>query len=257
MTIDTLAAITFTIRDHIKTEKDFALSMEKLAAIGYRAVQVSGVPHDTVSPEFIRKVCSDNGLTVCATHEPAKMILEEPDKVVERLQRIGCQHTAFPYPAGVDLRVTEEREALIQGLENSGQVLHKAGLTLSYHNHAAELLRVGQTTVLDLIFKGTAPEALQAEIDVYWIQIGGGNPVEWCEALPNRLPLLHLKDAGVYQFNEPTMTEIGSGNLNFKAVVAAARAAGCQWYIVEQDRCPGDPFESLKISFDYIKENLI
>ena len=53
------------------------------------------------------------------------------------------------------------------------------------------------------------------------------------------------------------MHEIGYGNLDFKAIVAAAEASGCEWFIVEQDSCPGDPFDSAKLSFDYIKANLV
>ena len=39
-------------------------------------------------------------------------------------------------------------------------------------------------------------------------------------------------------------------------IIAEAEAGGCEWFIVEQDTCPGDPFESLKQSFDYIKAHL-
>ena len=51
------------------------------------------------------------------------------------------------------------------------------------------------------------------------------------------------------------MTEIGSGNLEWKPILEAADEAGCLWYIVEQDVCPGCPFESLKMSYDYLSEN--
>jgi sugar phosphate isomerase/epimerase len=53
------------------------------------------------------------------------------------------------------------------------------------------------------------------------------------------------------------MMEIGNGNLNWPAIIQAAEKSGCEWFIVEQDICPGDPFESIKISYDYIKANLI
>ena len=57
--------------------------------------------------------------------------------------------------------------------------------------------------------------------------------------------------------NKPTFAEIGHGNLDWPRIVAAAKASGCEWYIVEQDRCDGDPFDSLKMSFDYITQNLL
>ena len=43
---------------------------------------------------------------------------------------------------------------------------------------------------------------------------------------------------------------------SMKRIVAVAEGSGCRWFIVEQDTCPGDPFESLRKSFEYIKENL-
>jgi sugar phosphate isomerase/epimerase len=40
--------------------------------------------------------------------------------------------------------------------------------------------------------------------------------------------------------------------LDWPGIFAAAEAVGTQWYLVEQDTCPGDPFESLRTS----RENL-
>lgn len=89
------------------------------------------------------------------------------------------------------------------------------------------------------------------------VQLGGACPIKWCQKLKGRLPLLHMKDVGVREGNSPTMFEIGYGNLDFKSIITAAEASGCKWFIVEQDTCPGDPFESLKKSFDYIQTKLV
>ena len=128
---------------------------------------------------------------------------------------------------------------------------------LTYHNHALEFLKLDDKTVLDIIYDESNKQNLQAEIDTYWVQLGGGDPAAWCRKLRGRLPLLHLKDCVGTVDNTSQLCEIGSGNLNFKEIVAAAASAGCKWYIVEQDTCPGDPFDSLKISFEYIRANLI
>ena len=52
---------------------------------------------------------------------------------------------------------------------------------------------------------------------------------------------------------EQIMAEVGEGNLDWPGILAAAKNAGVQWYIVEQDTCQRDPFESLKISLDNLK----
>ncbi|WP_309384725.1 sugar phosphate isomerase/epimerase family protein [Cerasicoccus frondis] len=257
MKIQQVALITYTIRDFIQTPQDFSKSMRKLADIGFQAVQISGMAHDIMPPEDIASICSDNGLTICATHEPSQMILSEPEKVAERLKQLGTQYTAYPFPTGYDFTQPGAVADLTKKLDHAGQVLREAGLVLTYHNHANEFYKVGGKTVLQHIFDDTDPQNLQAEIDTYWVQLGGGCPTKWCEGLKGRLPLLHLKDVGIHEVNKPIMHEIGYGNLDFKSIIAAAENSGCEWYIIEQDTCPGDPFDSLKMSFDYIKDNLI
>ena len=48
--------------------------------------------------------------------------------------------------------------------------------------------------------------------------------------------------------------EVGQGNIDWPEVIAACQDVGVQYYIVEQDLCPGDPLDSLKISFDKMLE---
>ena len=43
----------------------------------------------------------------------------------------------------------------------------------------------------------------------------------------------------------------------FREIIAEAEAGDCEWFIVEQDETPGDPFVSLQQSFDYIRNNLV
>jgi sugar phosphate isomerase/epimerase len=63
-----------------------------------------------------------------------------------------------------------------------------------------------------------------------------------------RADLLHVKDMAI-KAREQLFAEVGEGNLNWPAIMAAAADAGTQWYIVEQDTCQRDPFEALAISF--------
>ncbi|WP_269526896.1 sugar phosphate isomerase/epimerase family protein [Coraliomargarita parva] len=257
MKIEQVALITYTIRDFIQTPEGFRESMKKLADIGFKAVQISGMPHDVLPPEEIAAICAENGLTICATHEPSVMILDEPEKIVERLKALGCKYTAYPFPSGIDFTDAQARSEFIAKLDKAGAVLREAGLVLTYHNHANEFYSWDGKTGLEHIYDETDPENIKAEIDTYWVQLGGGCPAKWCRDLKGRLPLLHMKDVGVREASNPIMFEIGYGNLDFKGIVKAAEESGCEWYIIEQDVCPGDPFDSLKMSFDYIKANLV
>jgi sugar phosphate isomerase/epimerase len=255
MKIDQVAAQLYTIRDHIKTPADIATSMKKVRDIGYTAVQVSGM--GPIEESELIKILDGEGLECCATHEPGDVIRQTPEVVVERLNRLSCKYTAYPYPAGVDFSNPHDVNSLASDLEKAGAVLREAGQVLGYHNHAIEFLRVGGKTLLETIYDTTSPENLVGEIDTYWVQYGGGDPVAWCERLAGRLPLLHLKDYGYTAENKPVFAEIGYGNLDCKGIVSAAEASGCEWFIIEQDTCSGDPFDSLRLSFDYIRDHLV
>ncbi|MFW5829275.1 MAG: sugar phosphate isomerase/epimerase family protein [Planctomycetota bacterium] len=253
MDISQIALTLFTIRDHCRTEDDFKRSLARLREIGYQTVQISAVP---LEPDLIRRCCDEAGLRICATHEPSKVIVEEPQTVVEKLQILGCDATAYPHPH-VGLADQTAVDGLARQLDESGAVLREAGQVLTYHNHAHELIKIGGTTILQQFYDKTDPRNLQGEIDTYWIQRGGENPVAWCERLQDRLPLLHLKD---YQMvpgeREQYFGAIGDGNLDWPAILRAAEASGCRWYIVEQDKfwINDDPFEAAKRSFDYLTQ---
>ena len=254
MKIEQVAAQLYTLRDFIQTPPEIASSLKRVREIGYTAVQISGM--GPIPEDELARIFDGEGLTCCATHEPGDNIISQPEAIVERLEKLNCRYTAYPYPAGVKLDTIEDVRAFTSGLDAAGRVFFESGKVLCYHNHQIEFRRVGGRTILDAIYSDTDPCWVQGEIDTYWVQYGGGDPVAWCKKLKSRLPTLHMKDYAVDANNQPTFAEIGSGNLNWKRIIAAAESSGCEWFIIEQDTCPGDPFDSLKVSFEFVRENL-
>ncbi len=256
MNISQVAAQLYTVRDFCQTPKAVAEAMKKIRALGYRAVQVSGM--GPIAEDELLRILDGEGLECCATHEPGDKILNEPEKVAERLAKLRCRYTAYPYPAGIRFDSAEAARDLGRRLSRSGKVLAEAGRVLTYHNHHIEFLRFEDATVLDLIYGAADPKYLQGEIDTHWVQAGGGCPAAWCRKLKARLPLLHLKDYGLNPELKGVITEIGRGNLDWPEIVRAAEDSGCRWFIVEQDNnwANNDPFEALKISYEFIRTHL-
>src|SRR5580698_1846495 len=144
MKINQIAAQLYTLRDHLKTPADIAASLKKVRAIGYRAVQVSGM--GPIDEAELVKILDGEGLTCCATHEPGNLILDDTAKVIERLQKLGCRYTAYPFPAGVDFQNADHIETLAKKLDAAGAAMARAGQVLTYHNHANEFAHYkGQT----------------------------------------------------------------------------------------------------------------
>ena len=253
MKISQVAAQLYTLRDQCKTEADIAQTLQRVSQIGYKAVQASAL--GPISEEKLLQICRDNGLTLCATHESLSALLESPDQIIERLQKLECKHTALGSPGGVDLASPAGVMDYCRRVDIAAQKFVEAGLSLSHHNHHFEFRKLGDKPVLQIVLENT--KHLTFEVDTYWVQYGGANPTSFVELCHNRLPLLHLKDYAIDAENKPYFAEIGNGNLEFPAIIAAAEKGGCEWFIVEQDTTPGDPFDSLQTSFDYIQTNLV
>ena len=131
-----IAAQLYTIRDFLQTPEDIAQSMKKIRAIGYEAVQVSGMA--LMDESELMRILDGEGLTCCATHEATKMIVEEPQRVVERLQKLGCKYTAVPSPGQFELKTQAQAIEYSKRINDAGKVLHENGQVLTYHNHHME-----------------------------------------------------------------------------------------------------------------------
>ena len=107
-------------------------------------------------------------------------------------------------------------------------------------------------TGLEILYDESDPDLLKSELDTYWIQHGGGDPAAWIRNLKGRIPTIHVKDMEM-QGSTQLFAEVGEGNLNWSAILEASRDSGVEWYIVEQDTCQRDPFESLGISLKNLK----
>ena len=185
-----IAAQLYTCRRLLQNPADIARTLKRVRAAGYTAVQVSGL--GPIPEEELNAILDGEGLTCCVTHEPPDQIRFKPELVIERLLKLRCRFTAYPYPAEVDMKDLLQIRTLAADLERSARLMDEAGITLTYHNHAIEYLKLEGKTAFEHIF--AAAPSLKSELDTYWVQYGGGDVAAWCEKLKGRLPLIHLKD---------------------------------------------------------------
>ena len=257
-----LAVQLYTLRDHLKTAADFTRSMERIAQIGYRAVQLSAVgAMDGDNPELdaktARQILDDNGLKCVATHSNWNQLTQDTEKNIEFHRVLGCDFTAI---GGIPAPYKEEgARGYTRWLDAATPVVEKlksGGVRFGYHNHAFELERVnnqnGQPrTLLDLIIDGGNPDIL-LELDLYWLAHGGANPQRIVERCAGRMPVIHIKDKEM-DGNEPRMAPIGEGNMDWANLIPACLEAGVEWMAIEQDNCYRDAFDCLQSSYDYLK----
>jgi len=242
-----VGAQLYTVRDFTQTAQGMRESLRKVAEIGYKAVQVSGF--GAMDPGEVRDALREYGLDCVSTHTGWDRFQNDLEAVIEEHKMWACKHPAI---GGLprEYYSLDGLKRFASELPPIAERLAQEGMTFSYHNHNHELARYEGKTWLELLYDTIDARYLKAEIDIYWIQAGGGDPAVWVRRYAGRQPLLHLKDMVVTPAREQRFAEVGEGNLNWPAIMAAAKEAGVEWYLVEQDQCYGrDPFESLAISY--------
>ncbi|HEX4123856.1 MAG TPA: sugar phosphate isomerase/epimerase [Tepidisphaeraceae bacterium] len=244
-----IAAQLYTLRDYTRTPADIAKTFRKVRELGFEAVQCSAL--GKIEPAELARILRDEGLVCCATHASLDRLENEPAKVIEEHRMWDCHFTALGHFGVKDasrqtwLDFSDRFNRIAAGFDGSG-------LAVGYHNHSHELARFDGQTALGLLIE-KLNKKVWLEIDTFWITHGGGDPAAWIDSVSGRIPCVHLKDMQIGPDDKQRMAEVGQGNLNWQRIFPACRSAGVQWYIIEQDTCYRDPFESLKISLDYVK----
>ncbi|MEW6751291.1 MAG: sugar phosphate isomerase/epimerase [Candidatus Latescibacterota bacterium] len=244
MPASVIGAQLYTVRDQMRTPAEVRAAFRRLRDIGYEAVQVSGL--GPVSPQELAEIAQAAGMQIAATHIGYEQIVGEPQVVIDQHRLWGCRHVAIGGMPG-QYRSAEGLARFAREASAAVKPLIDAGLTFSYHNHSFELERFGGRTGLEILYAESDPRCFSAEIDTYWIQHGGANPVTWLRRLTGRMHLVHLKDMAMVDGTQ-VYAEVGEGNLEWEPILQACRDAGVEWYLVEQDTCRRDPFDSLAIS---------
>ena len=239
----------YTVRD--LTAKDFAGTVKKVAEIGYKYVELAGYGN-LKDAKAVRKALDDAGLKACSAHYALDLLEKKIEQVKDDAETLGIDTVVCPFLPEDRRRDAKGYEATAKVLEAAGNQLHPFGIILAYHNHNFEFQKFGNKTGLDILFENTSPHLVCAEIDVYWVKHAGSDPVEQINKLGERVRLLHLKDlAG----SDKRFAPIGTGTLDFKAILAAAEKSGVRFGIVEQDRTyDASPLDAAKTSLENLKK---
>jgi sugar phosphate isomerase/epimerase len=240
----------YTVRREL--EKDFAGTLEQVAALGFLEVEFSGYFKHT--PQEIKTILAHYQLSAPSAHISTAALRGNLQEAIEAAQEIGHQYVVCGYVPAEERRSLDDYKKLVDLLNGAGERLKKVGIEFGYHNHDFEFVpMVGGEGRLpyDLILAGTDRQSVKMEMDLYWITKAGQNPLKYFSAYPGRFPLVHVKDMD----NTPRhfFTEVGQGTIDFKKIFAAAQKAGVKHYFVEQDETALSPFSSIELSIEYLK----
>lgn len=255
----------YSVRDFL--QNDLKGTLKKVKAIGYDYVEPAGLYGNSASD--FRAALDEAGLTAICAHVPYAEMAADLDKVIADYTTIGIKYIAVPYLGDDDRAGGKNYSEVLKNISAFAKKFAENGMTLLYHNHDFEFLKLdnGKYALDDMY--DTIPE-LQTELDCCWVKVAGEDPASYIRKYEGRCPVVHLKDftgeksanmynlIGLKESAKVTSTfafrPVGYGKQDIPSIITAAIESGAFYLVVEQDN-PGEQtsLEAIEMSRNYLK----
>lgn len=242
-----LAVQLYTLRHRLEVELEPTLAA--LAEAGVREVELAGFYGR--SPAEMRAALDDADLVACAGHVPLEGFEDAPERVVEAAQTLGTGTLVVPWVPPPE--TAAEADEIVERIVAASEVATGAGLGFAYHNHDFEFRELDDGSDL---WSRIGAAGLPQEPDVGWLLVAGRDPVAVLGELAGRCPLVHAKD--MRRRADGTWMDViaGDGEIDWPAVVAAAKAAGATRIVVELDNPSEHPVDDVALSLATLRDAL-
>ena len=234
-----LGVQTWSFRNYFP--KDIPRTLDRIQAMGI--TEIEGGPGRLPAEEF-KKLCDARGISIPSTGASFEDLSRDPMKVLDVAKKLGAKYVMcawVPHKERGNFTLQDAQRA-VNVFNKAGKTLMENEITLCYHAHGYEFQPHGEGTLLDYIIQNTNPDYLSMEMDVFWIQFGGGDPIALLQKYPDRWKLMHLKDMkkGIpkdltggtnVEFNVP----LGEGEVDIAGILKAGRKVGIAHYFIEDE----------------------
>lgn len=254
-------ATLYTLRDLM--DADAKGILKQVAEMGYVNIEATNYEDGKfygMTPTEFKSYLESLGLVPLSVHQGG-VTLENADQYIADTKAAGFKYFVIPVPPmGM---FTFDMETRTMGMNGTPEEItdilitlakkcKAAGLELLYHNHNFELKPDENGVVLmDYMLENTDPELVNFQMDLYWMNNGGADPVAYFDKYPGRFKIWHVKDAD----EQGRFAPAGTGTIDFQRILAAKEKSGMEYYIVEQDMTFDgmQPMEAIQISYDNLK----
>lgn len=179
-----------------------------------------------------------NPVSIGASYEDLR---DNPAAVAEKAKRYGARFVMCSWiPHQKDKFSIKNTKSSVDVFNRAGALLKKKGITLAYHAHGYEFKPYEYGTLFDYMAQNA--KHFSFEMDVFWVQHGGQDPLKLLKKYPDFVVMLHLKDmqkgvVGNFSGGEDVETNVtlGTGQIDIEGIVKKANDLGVQYMFIEDE----------------------
>jgi sugar phosphate isomerase/epimerase len=249
-----IALQMYSLREQMKSDIPGTHAIIPKMGINY----IEGGGTYGMSKEAYQQLLKDNKLSVVAVGADYKQLQENPQSIIDNAKAYGAKYaTCFWIPHTSGKFSIKETEEAIELFNQAGKKLKDAGITLCYHPHGYEFTPHKDGVLFDVMLENAQNFAFN--MDVFWVQMGGGDPLAIMQRYPNKFPLLHLKDRAK---GTPGSTDgrgdvesnvvLGTGDIDIRGLIKQAQKSKTKYIIIEDESSRS--LEQIPQSVAYIKK---
>jgi len=219
---------------------DIVKTLDTIQSLGF--TEMEGGSHGMPAQEF-KQLCDARGIHIISTGADYNELIKSPGAIAHKAKSLGAKYVMCAWIPHANSGFTlENAKNAVAVFDHAGKVLKDSGIIFCYHAHGYEFQPYGDGTLLDYLIKNPNPKYVSFEMDILWVQFGGGDPVALLKKYGNRWKLMHLKDlrkgtkkdlsGGTSQEND---VALGTGEIDIPAILTEAKKVGIKHYFIEDE----------------------
>ena len=222
--------------------KDLPGTLAKVRAMGFVEVEGAGLWGQPLAA--FRAALDKAGLRCRSAHMGMERLEADLAGALAEAKGLGATDVVCPWIPHDDKGFTRD-DALkaAEKFNRFGKAAKTAGLDFGYHCHGYEMVPATEGTLFDTLAKATDSSLVSFQIDTFHAYHAGADPVALIMRYKGRVRSLHLKDekkgfpreTGSAGATPDADVPVGTGQIDFPAVLKAAVMAGASRYYVEDE----------------------
>ncbi|HYT72734.1 MAG TPA: sugar phosphate isomerase/epimerase [Gemmatimonadales bacterium] len=239
----------YSVRDAMRRDPDRTLAAVR--AMGYTDVELLWTfGNFGRTTEQVRAALDREGLRAPSAHVSPTILFVGWDRSLAIAHRLGHEYLIVPSFTADTARSLDDWREWADRFNTAGAAARRAGIWLAFHNEPDHMTPIDGKVPYDVFLERTDPSVVRHQLDVGNMAMGGGDPLVYLQRYRDRYWSFHLKDVVADRSSD---TELGTGTLDFRRLLAAVPDIGRKPCYVEQEGA-ADSVASARRDYEFLSK---